>query len=70
MMLAHPEVLQKVRAEVDRVVGSDRMPTFEDEPNLPYLVACIKETLRRRPPSIMGKIPLIVHIILYLSNPP
>lgn len=70
MMLAHPEVLQKVRAEVDRVVGSDRMPTFEDEPNLPYLVACIKETLRRRPPSIMGKIPLIVHITLYLSNPP
>ncbi|KAF9489007.1 cytochrome P450 [Pleurotus eryngii] len=54
MMLAHPEVLQKVRVEVDRVVGSDRMPTFEDEPNLPYLVACIKETLRRRPPSIMG----------------
>lgn len=57
MMLAHPEVLQKVRAEVDRVVGSDRMPSFEDEPNLPYLVACIKETLRRRPPSIMGKLP-------------
>jgi cytochrome P450 len=54
-MISHPTCAQKVREEIDRVVGPDRMPTFEDEPNLPYLVACIKETLRRRPPSIMGK---------------
>lgn len=53
-MLSHPHVLRTVREEVDRVVGPDRMPTFEDEPNMPYLVACIKETLRRRPPTIMG----------------
>jgi len=54
-MISHPDVMRKVRDELDRAVGSDRMPTFEDEPNLPYLVACIKETLRRRPPTIMGK---------------
>ncbi|KAF9464067.1 cytochrome P450 [Collybia nuda] len=53
-MLSHPQVLEKARAEIDRVVGPDRMPTFEDERALPYLVACIKETLRRRPPTIMG----------------
>ncbi|SJL15448.1 related to Cytochrome P450 [Armillaria ostoyae] len=53
-MLSHPAVLEKVRAEIDSVVGPDRMPTFDDEPNLPYFVACIKETLRRRPPTIMG----------------
>ena len=50
-MISHPDVMRKVRDELDRAVGSDRMPTFEDEPNLPYL----KETLRRRPPTIMGK---------------
>ncbi|KAF8881878.1 cytochrome P450 [Infundibulicybe gibba] len=53
-MLSHPHVLEKARAEIDRVVGPDRMPGFDDEVNLPYLVACIKETLRRRPPTIMG----------------
>ncbi|KZT25427.1 cytochrome P450 [Neolentinus lepideus HHB14362 ss-1] len=53
-MLAHPHVLKKVRDEIDRVVGEDRMPNFDDEKDLPYFVACIKETLRRRPPTIMG----------------
>lgn len=53
-MLSHPAVYAKVRSEMDSVVGPDRMPIFDDEPNLPYLVACIKETLRKRPPTIMG----------------
>ncbi|KAF4581583.1 hypothetical protein EYR40_009866 [Pleurotus pulmonarius] len=54
MMLSYPHVLTKLREEIDRVVGPDRLPTFDDEPNLPYLVACIKETLRRRPAAILG----------------
>lgn len=53
-MLSHPHVLRTVREEIDRVVGEDRLPEFDDEENLPYLIACIKETLRRRPPTIMG----------------
>jgi cytochrome P450 len=31
---------------MDRVVGRDRMPTFADQQNLPYLEAFIKETMR------------------------
>lgn len=50
-MLNHPTVLKKLREEIDNVVGSDRMPDFDDEPRLPYLIACIKETLRCRPPA-------------------
>ena len=58
-MLAHPPVLARVRAEIDAAVGAvdgsdGRMPEFEDEEKCPYFVACIKETLRRRPPTIMG----------------
>ncbi|ESK96459.1 cytochrome p450 [Moniliophthora roreri MCA 2997] len=53
-MISHPHILKKLREEIDRVIGDERMPGFEDEGTLPYLVACIKETLRRRPPTIMG----------------
>lgn len=48
-MLVFPEVLKKAREEIDRVIGRDRQPDFEDMENLPYLQACIKETLRWRP---------------------
>jgi hypothetical protein len=59
-MLSHPHVLRRVREEMDSVIGDDRMPGFEDEEKLPYLVACIKETLRRRPPIIMGMLSLFL----------
>lgn len=55
-MISYPRVLQAAREEIDKVVGPDRMPNFADESKLPYLIACIKETLRRRPPVIMGKL--------------
>ena len=48
------EVLPKAWEELDRVVGSDRAPTWTDEPNLPYVRAIIKETLRWRPVAVLG----------------
>nr|BAK09499.1 cytochrome P450 [Postia placenta] len=53
-MLSNPDALQRAREEMDRVIGPDRMPGWEDEDRLPWLVACIKETLRIRPPFISG----------------
>ncbi|KAH9941442.1 cytochrome P450 [Amylocystis lapponica] len=52
--LMHPAVLERARAEVDAAVGDSRLPEFADEAKMPYIVACAKETLRRRPPIIMG----------------
>ena len=37
MLVAFPEVQRKAQEEVDRVIGPDRTPTFEDWANLPYL---------------------------------
>lgn len=42
----HPEVLQKAHAELDAVVGPDRLPDFSDRGSLVYVSAVIKEVLR------------------------
>ena len=41
------EVVKRIQAELDSVVGRDRMPTFDDERSLPFLCAFIKEVTRR-----------------------
>ena len=48
-MIAFPEVQRRAHAEIDAVVGCDRLPTFADAPRLPYVQAIIRETLRWRP---------------------
>ncbi|KAG1795220.1 cytochrome P450, partial [Suillus variegatus] len=44
-----PDEQAKVQAELDAVVGRDRVPTFADEQSLPHLHAFISEALRWRP---------------------
>ncbi|KIK51635.1 hypothetical protein GYMLUDRAFT_50453 [Collybiopsis luxurians FD-317 M1] len=51
---AYPEIQQKAQEELDRVVGRDRMPTVEDEKNLPYIHAIIKEVERCHNPFWLG----------------
>ena len=40
--------------ELDRVVGSERMPTWDDEPSLPYVRSLIKEIHRYNPIASLG----------------
>lgn len=46
--LAHPEFIAKAQKELDNVVGSDRLPEFEDIDNLPYVQAVVEENFRWR----------------------
>ena len=48
-MLLYPDVQKKAQAELDRVVGNDRLPNFNDRERLPYIDALVKETLRWNP---------------------
>jgi cytochrome P450 len=41
-LLSNPDAIRKAQAELDRVVGPDRTPTFEDEKSLPYIRAIVK----------------------------
>ncbi|KAG9318126.1 cytochrome P450 [Chiua virens] len=45
-MVHHPEVQDRAKAEIDMVVGTNRLPNFDDRPNLPYVEAILMETLR------------------------
>lgn len=39
---AYPDIQKRAQDELDRVVGRNRLPTVEDEKNLPYIRAIIK----------------------------
>lgn len=45
-MTLFPEAQKKAQAEIDAVVGSDRLPTFTDRDSLPYVEALAKEVVR------------------------
>ncbi|PWY84768.1 cytochrome P450 oxidoreductase OrdA-like protein [Aspergillus heteromorphus CBS 117.55] len=45
-MALFPEVQRRAKQEIDSVVGSDRLPQFQDRDNLPYINAVVKEALR------------------------
>ncbi|CAN1323991.1 Cytochrome P450 81Q32 [Linum perenne] len=49
LTLNHPEVLNKAKAELDKVVRNNRLVEESDYPKLPYLQHIIKETLRLYP---------------------
>ncbi|KAL2173069.1 cytochrome P450 [Thermothelomyces heterothallicus CBS 202.75] len=49
--------IPRAQAELDRVVGSDRLPTFDDLPSLEFVRAIVSETLRWRPVAVLGGTP-------------
>ena len=67
-MALYPEVQKKAQAEIDAVVGPDRLPEFEDRPSLPYIDAVIKELLRWNLVAPLGEPFYIYHIVLLLGT--
>lgn len=55
-LLINPRVFDKVRAELDRVVGTDRLPSLKDRdnPELRYMECFVEEIIRWRPLSPIG----------------
>jgi len=48
-LLKKPEVIAKATEELDRVIGRSRWVTEKDIPQLPYVDAIVKETMRLHP---------------------
>jgi cytochrome P450 len=46
LLVAYPDVQAKMQAEIDAVIGKDRLPCMADKPNMPYTTAVIMEAQR------------------------
>ncbi|EIM85529.1 cytochrome P450 [Stereum hirsutum FP-91666 SS1] len=53
-MTLHPDARNRAQAEIDAVVGRDRLPTFADREHLPYTEALVQEVFRWQPVVPMG----------------
>ncbi|KAJ9545562.1 hypothetical protein OSB04_025269 [Centaurea solstitialis] len=49
LLLNHPDVLNRARAEIDEHIGHDRLVEETDLPNLPYIQCIVHESLRLFP---------------------
>ena len=56
-MVENPRVWKRAQAEIDAVVGTDRLPEFDDRPSLPYVDAIMREVFRWRPVFPLGACP-------------
>ncbi|KAH9919878.1 cytochrome P450 [Amylocystis lapponica] len=54
LMILNPDAQKQAQAEIEQVIGNDRLPDIDDEHNLPYVSALIKEVLRWSPPARLG----------------
>ncbi|KAE7998438.1 hypothetical protein FH972_002983 [Carpinus fangiana] len=52
-LLKQPHLISKATEELDRVIGKDRWVEEKDIPQLPYIDAIVKETMRKHPPAVM-----------------
>ena len=66
-MALYPEVQRKAQAEIDAVVGPNRLPNFEDRSSLPYINALVKEAMRWHLVGPLGK--ALMHRLKGLYHP-
>ncbi|KAJ3015441.1 hypothetical protein NUW54_g1049 [Trametes sanguinea] len=50
----HPQIQARVQAQLDKVVGRDRLPTFEDWEKLTEVATYVQEVYRWRPVTPLG----------------
>lgn len=53
-MVLNPDVQAKAQEEIDRVIGGNRLPNFDDKDSLPYISCIAWECLRWNPVTPLG----------------
>lgn len=57
-LVQNPKALKRLREELDQATASNppgALPTYDQVRNLPYLTACINESMRLRPVAASGE---------------
>ncbi|XWS70092.1 hypothetical protein CRYUN_Cryun03dG0019500 [Craigia yunnanensis] len=52
-LIKQPQLIRKATEELDRVIGKERWVEEKDIPQLPYIDAIMKETMRKHPVAVM-----------------
>jgi cytochrome P450 len=53
-MAVHPDIQKKAQSEIDTVIGTHRLPEFEDRLSLPFVEALYREVMRWKPVGPLG----------------
>ncbi|KAJ3545757.1 hypothetical protein NM688_g5589 [Phlebia brevispora] len=53
-MLLHPEAQKKAQKEIDKVLGTSRLPDFNDRESLPYVECVVQESARWHQTAPLG----------------
>jgi cytochrome P450 len=53
-MAVHTDIQKKAQSEIDTVIGTHRLPEFEDRPSLPFVEALYREVMRWKPVAPLG----------------
>jgi hypothetical protein len=53
-MVLHPDAQRRAQKEIDDVMGTGRLPDFDDEMSLPYVSALVNEVMRWHPVAPVG----------------
>jgi cytochrome P450 len=64
-LVANPQCIKRAYQELSRVIPAGRAPTFDDEPQLPYIRSIVKEILRLKPVAAIGSPHYTTDDVLY-----
>ncbi|KAH7907164.1 cytochrome P450 [Hygrophoropsis aurantiaca] len=53
-LVLNPDIQEKAYAQIKAVVGTERLPNFEDSDSLPYIEGIVRESMRWQPVLPMG----------------
>ncbi|KAF8527426.1 cytochrome P450 [Hysterangium stoloniferum] len=64
-VLQNPGIQVKAQRELDRVIGHAVLPSFSDEPSLPYITGIVREVLRHNPVTPLAIPHLLIEDDIY-----
>ena len=68
VLLAHPDIYKRARAEIDSIVRVGELPTFNDEEKLPLVTAICMEIIRWKDLVPLGRCTPLVSEFPYCQD--